>query len=353
MKHKIVTAINSCRENLLREGKPTDIKSVYDCAVKSLGMYRDNIHVSTLFENIRCGTFDSGNLLDRSCFDDPELIVGFFDIPYNPDAFLEAMYVKKIPIPDVVTDMVPVSEALPVIMQSCSEGFNNPLSVAVFAENYRGAVIKEHHKAYYLIDKFVLRFKNYTRQAIKSLWSPTAFAEIIDADDKLLTSASAIWVHLHEHFHRTGYLPLPGHLKTKSSRSGAGAEELRVDILSLLALIKLRSKEPELRAAVQYILAERLIRYPLQASPQDNYDARSSVALFRYLSRHGVIATQGGRLYFKGGYDALEHALKSMAVKITAFERQISQLPEPERKSQWSSVLPALAQNNNQWSLQI
>ena len=39
----------------------------------------------------------------------------------------------------------------------------------------------------------------------------------------------------------------------------------------------------DLRAAIQHILAERLKRYLLQATPEKNDDARSSVALFLYL----------------------------------------------------------------------
>ncbi|AEF47387.1 hypothetical protein SerAS12_4294 [Serratia sp. AS12] len=352
MKDDIVAAVNLCRKKIIAEGITADIEQIHRCIVPILSKYRDNIHINTLLRNCANRSFSCGNLLDLTCFSDPEFIVGFFSVPYNPDAFLEAMRVKIIPLPKVVTDLVPISDAVPAVIESCTEGFLNPLAVAVFAENYRDAEVKEHHQAYYLIDKFVARFKGYTRKAIDAFWSPTAFADIIDADDPLLINASAIWVHLHEHYHRRGYLPLPEHLKAKSSRNGAGAEELRVDILTLLTLLRLSSPVAELRAATQYILAERLIRYPLQASAQDNYDARSSVALFQYLQRHGIIASNGGKFYFRGGYAALEQALQSIAVKMAALEYRLSRLPQEERKQRWSLLLPALANNNNQWSLQ-
>lgn len=154
---------------------------------------------------------------------------------------------------------------------------------------------------------------------------------------------------MHEHNHRVGFLPIPQYLDAKSTRNGAGAEELRVDILSLLALSQLKSDDPVVTTAIQYILAERLIRYPLQAAPQDNYDARSSVALFNYLSRHGVIAKRGGKLFFEGGYTRLITALKSIAVKLTAVEYQLSLCPELDKRKALSVVLPALAQNDNRW----
>lgn len=352
MKNEIISAINACRQELLAQGVKRDAKHIHATIFPWLKNYQENMHVEALLKNTALGQLTSNNLLNLTCFSDPTFIVGFFDVPYNPDAFFEAMWVEAIPLPQVITDLVPESEAFPVVIKACTDGFMNPLAVAVFAENYLGAEVREHHKAYYLIDKFVGRFKSYTRKAIEAFWSPTAFPDIIDADDSQLTRASAIWVHLHEYYHRTGHLPLPQHLKAKSSRNGAGAEELRVDILSLLALLRIQSSEPELRAAVQYILAERLIRYPLQATPKENYDARSSVALFQYLLRHGVIASNGGKYYFKGGYTALEQALQAIAVKMAAFEFRLSQLPDEQRKPQWSTVLPALAKNNNQWSLQ-
>jgi hypothetical protein len=348
MKLDIIAAVNTCRD-IIVTGRVLDGKKIHSNILPHLEKYQTNIHIKLLLENTAMGNLSSDNLLNLTCFSDPQFIVGFFSIPYNPDAFLEAMWVEAIPLPQIVTDLVPDSKALPVVIKACTDGFCNPLSVAIFAENYRGAEVKDHHKAYYLIDKFVDRFKQYTRKAIDTYWSPTAFPDIIEASDSLLSSASAIWVHLHEHYHRSGHLPLPQNLNVKSSRNGAGAEELRVDILSILALLRMNASQPELHIAVQYILAERLIRYPLQATPQDNYDARSSVSLFQYLQRHGVIATNGGKYYFKGGYVALEQALQAIAIKLAAFEFRLSQIPLDERKPQWSTVLPMLAKNNSQW----
>jgi hypothetical protein len=350
-KIKIVEEINHCRLEILSEGASSDPVRIAQCVRKTLEGHSDNAHVKLLLENMENHQLGSNNLLELTFTDDPDFILGFFEVPYNPDAFLEAAFVEAIAIPQNVLDIVPESEALPVLLHCCSDGFKNPLSVAIFAENFRDAEVKPYHKAYYLIEKFVDRFKSYTRPAIEAAWSPTAFPDVITADDDLLTRASAIWVHLHEYYHRTGYLPLPEHLKEKSSRNGAGAEELRVDILSILALLDLHANDPVLRASIQYILAERLIRYPLQAPPKENYDARSSVALFEYLQRHGVIGRKGGRFYFVGGYARLGEALRSILVNITALEDRISQSPADDRKKKLSFLLPDLAKNNNRWEL--
>ncbi|WP_133649042.1 DUF6421 family protein [Paraburkholderia flava] len=352
MKPEIVQATNRCRHEILAGGFRSDVARIERCARAHLSVYSDNPHVRALLVTLENRVLASGRLLDLTYSVDPGFILGFFDVPYNAEAFLEAAAVVPVPIPPSVLSIAPDGNALPVQVRTCTDGFRNPLAVAVFGENFIQADLQAYHKAYYFIDKFVDRFRNHTRPAIEASWSPTAFPDLVNADDDLLMQASAIWVHMHEHHHRVGFLPIPQHLDAKSTRNGAGAEELRVDILSILALSRLESTDPVLRASIQYILAERLIRYPLQAPPKDNYDARSSVALFHYLSRHGVVASRGGKFYFEGGYERLTQALRSIAVKLTAIEYRLSQSPELDRRKILSFVLPGLAKNDNDWSVE-
>lgn len=352
MKPEIVQATNRCRHEILAGGFRSDVARIERCARAHLSVYSDNPHVRALLVTLENRVLASGRLLDLTYSVDPGFILGFFDVPYNAEAFLEAAAVVPVPIPPSVLSIAPDGNALPVQVRTCTDGFRNPLAVAVFGENFIQADLQAYHKAYYFIDKFVDRFRNHTRPAIEASWSPTAFPDLVNAGDDLLMQASAIWVHMHEHHHRVGFLPIPQHLDAKSTRNGAGAEELRVDILSILALSRLESTDPVLRASIQYILAERLIRYPLQAPPKDNYDARSSVALFHYLSRHGVVASRGGKFYFEGGYERLTQALRSIAVKLTAIEYRLSQSPELDRRKILSFVLPGLAKNDNDWSVE-
>jgi len=123
-------------------------------------------------------------------------------------------------------------------------------------------------------------------------------------------------------------------------------------LLSILALSRLDFDDVFVRTASQYILAERLIRYPLQASPRDNYDARSSVALFAFLERHGVIVRSAKKLGFSGGHARLRRALLSLTVKLAAVEYQVRSTPGADVKARMATVLPALAKNCNHWGLQ-
>lgn len=353
MKNKIVELVNRCRTDILDGGFNADIARIEECVKPRLAEYSHVPHVRALLKTLEKGSLASGSLLDLTLSVDADFILGFFNIPYNPNSFLEAASLRPVPIPDCILANYPSSHAAPVLVDACTDGFKDPLAVAVFGENYIDASLSEEHRAYYFIDKFVDRFQRYTRPRIEELWSPTSFSNLLAADTDTLIQSNAIWVHMHEYHHRSGFLPLPKHLNDKSTRNGAGAEELRVDIFSILALSKLTADDPIIRTAQQYILAERLIRYPLQASPESNYDARSSVALQSYLTRHGVISKRGGKLYFEGGFERLLWALSSLAAKITALEYKLSRASSADRRKTLSNVLPDIAKNNANWEASI
>ena len=283
---------------------------------------------------------------EREC---PDLIFGFFDVPYNKDAWLEAAAMRAIPVPERFVTSPDDNKARPVAVEACTDSFRNPLSVAVFCENYRGVIPHDDYKAYYFINKFVDRFKSFTLPEIARRWSPTAFPTLQQADDAALYSASATWVTMHEAYHRQGYLPLPQFLHEKSTRNGGGAEEMRVDLLSCINLGRQMTHDPEAQLAFQYILAERLIRYPLQCPPAENYDARAAVALFSYLRRKGAIAQRGDLLYFEGGTERLLSALLSLVVRITSLEYRLLGSDQKTRRSGLANVLPRLAMNEDHW----
>lgn len=349
MSIQIVEAVDKARSEIIARNIASDVAQVNQCVSGHLAPFADTPHVSEMLKILDGGSLASGNLLELTHSTDPNFILGFFDVPYNLTAFLEAASVSHVKIPRQVLEIAPNSEALPVIINSCTEGFRNPLAVAVFGEHYIESNLQEHHKAYYFIDKFVARHKAYTRLAISQFWDTKMFGQILDANDATLTQVAAIWVWLHEHFHRTGHLPIPRYLDVKSTRNGGGAEELRADLLSILALSEIEYTHPIFGLAIQYIFAERLIRYPLQACPQDNYDARSSVALFTYLSNHGVLEQRDGRMYVNNDKGSLISAIRSLSIKISAIKFSLLQQPDPDKRRRLANLLPELSGNDNKW----
>ena len=350
MKTQLVEAINDCRNEILSGGFMQDVPRIRSLLKARLSNFSRLEHVQVLLQMLTSGSLDSSRLVDLTLSHDPNFLLAFFEVPYNPEMFLEAADLVPVPIPGQVLALAPASNAVPVRITSSTDGFKAPLAVAVFGENYVGVKPEDHHRAYYFIDKFVERFRAHTLPTIFEHWSADAFPDLVAADDTLISQAAAIWVHMHEYHHRTGFLPLPRFLNLKDTRNGAGAEELRVDIVSVTTLCDSNTSDPILRCAIQFIIAERLVRYPLQASPYDNYDARSSVALSNYLVRQQALSTQGGRLFFPGGYSRLMRALRSLAVKITAVEYRLSKSPAIDQRGVLAGILPALAENGNKWS---
>jgi len=346
---QIVDAVNRARRDILNSELSGDTEGMLRCLETHIWPYKDDGHVAMLMDILAAGSTDSTRLRDLTHSNNPEFILGFFDIPYNREAYLEAASVRVVSIPEEILEAYPTGKTLPVTIDQCTDGFLPPTSVAVFGENYVAAPVQDQHRAYYFVDKFVDRFNRFCRPVIEGMWSPTSFRDLLDADEETLFCASATWVHLHEHFHRKGFLPIPKFIYEKSTRNAGGAEELRVDLLAINELLKSKTQSRMVRVAHQFILAERLIRYPLQAEPSDNYDARSSVALFAYLYRKGVIAERGGRYFFDGPADRLGRALLSLAVKITSLEYRLSTNPEIDRRKALSMILTSIRKCDAKW----
>lgn len=160
-----------------------------------------------------------------------------------------------------------------------------PTSVALFPENWVSAdQPSDEHVVLYFVDRFAERFSRLTAKAIDEL-QIEAFGGLRSMSKEDTLDACSSWVTMHEAFHRRGALPIPEYLKLKSSRSRAAAEEMRVDLLSMQKAWEWSQGDSSGRweRVALLILAERLLRYPLQGTPQANYDARGTQALFGFL----------------------------------------------------------------------
>ena len=79
----------------------------------------------------------------------------------------------------------------------------------------------------------------------------------------------------------------------KSSRSSAAIEELRVDVAAMLSLSTKQINR-------EFILAERLLRYAVEASPANDYDAIGTQVLFQFLLlKSGITIDTLGLLQIK------------------------------------------------------
>lgn len=256
---------------------------------------------------------------------DDGLILGLFAASYNPRLGLDCIVARRAEVDPALASRYPHDGVRPIVVDGATEGFRFGLSVALFAENF---VTTEppgpEHKAYYFVDRFVRRFWEITRPILMLCSTPRTLARLKAATRQEVAKAATAWVYLHEFFHRAGFLPLPTYLELKSSRLTAGLEEVRCDVLSVISTFKEARASLELgELYAQFILAERLIRYPLQDEPKRNYDAIGAQFLFGFLRQRGVIGDDDGTLDFTRPFSEVIDALREMAVGINKIEHAI------------------------------
>jgi hypothetical protein len=270
------------------------------------------------------------------------ILIGFLAAPYNKDLGLECILYDECHIPKEVAKAFP-SKARPINVQHYSDGFKSDLAVAVFPENFICAGdVPPDARSFYFIDKFVRRCREKTIPFIRNKTTYRSLLNLKIASNAQLEEAASLWVHLHEHFHCQGVLPLPAALKLKSSRSTASLEELRVDLLALLAcrsdVVKRTCNAPLLE---EFILAERLFRYGFERCPNEDYDSRGAHIFYRYLEATGAIVESADRI----DVDMIKYMKLAtrLSMDISALELQIVEKSFAEAKEKLTDYVRDMA----------
>ncbi|MFI6505819.1 DUF6421 family protein [Nonomuraea typhae] len=226
-------------------------------------------------------------------------IFSLFRASYFPTLSLDYLTYEPIAAARDLAGRYP-SNTMAVNVAARSAGFADRAVVALFPENHVDGRQDPGDLIFYFIDRFVERHNRITRKMIDTVMTPASFPHIRDAPDSLIEQASSWWVHLHEYHHQHGDMPIPAFLGAKSAKSRAGLEELRVDTASMLACLNDGDLPGgQARAAFEYILAERLLRYAVEGIPRPTYDAVGSQVLFTYLLRHDGIALVDGLIHLR------------------------------------------------------
>ncbi|GAA3314041.1 hypothetical protein GCM10020331_005630 [Ectobacillus funiculus] len=74
--------------------------------------------------------------------------------------------------------------------------------------------------------------------------------------------ARVLWGYLHDYFHHGGVKPFDQHIQAKMNFFAGILEEVKVDCQSVLLLHK--NKYPFADQIIEFVLFERLLRYPSQ-----------------------------------------------------------------------------------------
>ncbi|MEB6242703.1 DUF6421 family protein [Staphylococcus gallinarum] len=95
----------------------------------------------------------------------------------------------------------------------------------------------------------------------------------------------SIWGYLHDYFHHKGPRPLSENLQSKMNFHSGILEEIKVDCESILTLDKYSL--PYKNELLEFVILERLIRYPGQPDALTNFDAGTGYFLFEWLLENG------------------------------------------------------------------
>lgn len=210
----------------------------------------------------------------------------------------------------------------PLQRQSCrlltgSEGWMEGNCYVFFPENVSTLEkTTSQHFALSFSNKFERIFRTETLPRASTVFQPQVwFASRLSSSD--FYRVHCMWSYLHDHFHQCGPRPLDKHLRVKMNFFVGLLEEIKVDSQAVAACYE--KSLPFGREITEFIIGERLLRYPNQPRATSNFDAGSGMLLFEWLFK------QGDGLYQQGhslviDIDACVASMAQLAEEIEAIE---------------------------------
>lgn len=304
--------------NLMNSITESELLANHPSATNLLNDLRNSIEKEKiLLENTKNSINDDKN----------NFIFSVFNASYFPELKIEACLYDNLVIHPCLKEKYK-SKVRAVNLKQATDGFKSRVVVALFPENHIDGVQLESDSIFYFINKFVDRFFKITHKMLSPVMGNDFFLALSNATINVILDACIYWVCLHEYHHRQGFLPIPKYLKIKSLKPLAGLEEMRVDVLSIIACIEdsdLPRKQAEFTA--KFILAERLLRYAIEGGIKPNYDAIASQLLFNFLKRYEGLVIQDMKIILtKKWYSTL----KKLALEIENIEAHISHKSETQ-----------------------
>ena len=232
-----------------------------------------------------------------------ENLVGVFDCPYHPYLMLEYSKIQDVlPTIEIETKFKNIRCVRQI---ESTLGLANDQVVAIFPENFRSITAAAEHPVFFFVDKFARRHLKYTRPLLQGFRFEAIFRPVNSLTDQKIGELVANWVNIHEASHRTGIMPIPQFLYEKSNRYTAALEELRADLITISKCLTKSSNErsDEYLTGI-YVLAERLLAYSIFRD-KTNFDAISSVIMWKFLNEHEVFSGEPSIEKFKEAVDNL------------------------------------------------
>lgn len=174
--------------------------------------------------------------------------------------------------------------------------------IVCFTETLAGGATLPDIMDIFFAAKNALRGKVILQPLMESVVAPGSFAELRAAtleDLQLIVPCKTV---THEWSHRQGVLALTEFRTLYGEMITAGLEEARVELRGahiLFTLAQQGGPHAHIYAmAAQFIIADRLLRYPYGAHPRDNADAISGQYMFAQFVAKRLLTFNAGKILF-------------------------------------------------------
>ena len=132
-------------------------------------------------------------------------------------------------------------------------------------------------------------------------------------------SARCIWGYLHDYFHHQGNRPLDQNIYIKTNFFTGLLEELKVDCQTIITCID-KEYIPYRNEIIEFILFERICRYPNEEDALKNFDSACGIFLFEYLYIKNTLVIYNNKIILK--FEKLKQSLESLVYEISEIENE-------------------------------
>lgn len=225
--------------------------------------------------------------------------------------------------------------------------------IVMFTECLAGGSSSPDVMDVFFTSKNALRGKKILQPIMENILTADSFTELRHAsldDLRLIVPCKTV---THEWSHRQGVMPLTEYRVLFDNMIGAGLEEARVELNGAHILFTLAEQNGPFamiyHQAAQFIIADRLFRYPYSALPDNNADAVSGQYFLGQFIAKGLLTCNAGGVSLAGRSSMLLGLQEILGeIKSVQYRALISSIPEAHRvvREHVATYSPALDASN-------